>query len=142
MDGFRTPAGRLARTSYGDTAFLYDADYVAAGGVPLSLALPVEEEAFGDVETRAFFPSSGPPSQLFRPGAWRFDFIGCRKAAAICLTPIEIFSWGRRRCSTSCFLSGPGKVKGNGLSAQFAMQALGSISYQSLLQARAIQPRI
>ncbi len=81
MDGFRTPAGRLARTSYGDTAFLYDADYVAAGGVPLSLALPVEEEAFGDVETRAFFANLLPENAqlqriMERHGIARDDVVG------------------------------------------------------------------
>ncbi|MCH4267201.1 MAG: HipA domain-containing protein [Brevundimonas sp.] len=81
MDGFQTPAGRLARTSHGDTAFLYDADYVAAGGVPLSLALPVEEEAFGDVETRAFFANLLPENAqlqriMERHGIARDDVVG------------------------------------------------------------------
>lgn len=81
MDGFPTPAGRLARTSYGDTAFLYDADYVAAGGVPLSLALPLEEEAFGDVETRAFFANLLPENAqlqriMERHGIARNDVVG------------------------------------------------------------------
>ena len=60
MDGFATPAGRLARTAQGDTAFVYDSNYVAAGGPVLSLSLPIEEEAFGDVETRAFFANLLP----------------------------------------------------------------------------------
>nr|WP_313416378.1 HipA domain-containing protein [Brevundimonas diminuta] len=81
MDGFQTPAGRLARTSHGDTAFLYDADYVAAGGVPLSLALPLEEEAFGDVETRAFFANLLPENAqlqriMERHGIARDDVVG------------------------------------------------------------------
>lgn len=81
MDGFKTLAGRLARTSYGDTAFLYDADYVAAGGVPLSLALPLEEEAFGDVETRAFFANLLPENAqlqrvMERHGIARDDVVG------------------------------------------------------------------
>lgn len=81
MDGFQTPAGRLARTSYGDTAFLYDADYVAAGGSPLSLALPLEEEAFGDVETRAFFANLLPENAqlqriMERHGIARDDVVG------------------------------------------------------------------
>lgn len=81
MDGLQTPAGRLARTSHGDTAFLYDADYVAAGGVPLSLALPLEEEAFGDVETRAFFANLLPENAqlqrvMERHGIARDDVVG------------------------------------------------------------------
>lgn len=81
MDGFQTPAGRLARTSYGDTAFLYDDDYVAAGGSPLSLALPLEEEAFGDVETRAFFANLLPENAqlqriMERHGIARDDVVG------------------------------------------------------------------
>lgn len=84
MDGFATPAGRLARTAHGDTAFLYDADYVAAGGAPLSLSLPVEDEAFGDVETRAFFANLLPENAqlqriMEREGLARDDVVGLLK---------------------------------------------------------------
>jgi len=84
MDGFPTPAGRLARTAHGDTAFLYDADYVAAGGAPLSLSLPVEDEAFGDVETRAFFANLLPENTqlqriMEREALARDDVVGLLK---------------------------------------------------------------
>lgn len=84
MDGFPHPAGRLARTSYGDTAFLYDADYAAAGGPSLSLSLPVEAEAFGDVETRAFFANLLPENAqlqrvMEREGLARDDVVGLLK---------------------------------------------------------------
>lgn len=81
MDGFATPAGRLARTAQGDTAFVYDSNYVAAGGPVLSLSLPIEEEAFGDVETRAFFANLLPENAqlqrvMEREGLARDDVVG------------------------------------------------------------------
>lgn len=84
MDGFARPAGRLARTSHGDTAFLYDADYANAGGPSLSLSLPVETEAFGDVETRAFFANLLPENAqlqrvMEREGLARDDVVGLLK---------------------------------------------------------------
>lgn len=81
MDGHATPAGRLVRSDHGDTAFVYDAPYVDAGGPPLSLSLPLEEEAFGDVETRAFFANLLPENTqlqrvLEREGLARDDVVG------------------------------------------------------------------
>lgn len=84
MDGFSHPAGQLARTSHGDTAFLYHADYAAAGGPSLSLSLPVTTEAFGDVETRAFFSNLLPENAqlqrvMEREGLARDDVVGLLK---------------------------------------------------------------
>ncbi|WP_312084267.1 HipA N-terminal domain-containing protein [Brevundimonas sp.] len=84
MDGFARPTGRLARTSHGDTAFLYDADYANAGGPSLLLSLPVETEAFGDVETRAFFANLLPENAqlqrvMEREGLARDDVVGLLK---------------------------------------------------------------
>jgi len=84
MDGFPRPAGRLARTSHGDTAFLYNADYASAGGPSLSLSLPVDMEAFGDIETRAFFANLLPENAqlqrvMEREGLARDDVVGLLK---------------------------------------------------------------
>lgn len=81
MDGHAVPAGRLARSAHGDTAFIYDADYAASGGLPLSLSLPIEGEAFGDVETRAFFANLLPENAqlqrlMERESLTRDDFVG------------------------------------------------------------------
>jgi serine/threonine-protein kinase HipA len=84
MDGHATPAGRLVRSDHGDTAFFYDADYVAGGGPALSLSLPPEDEAFGDVETRAFFANLLPENAqlqriMEREGLARDDIVGLLK---------------------------------------------------------------
>ena len=81
MDGHPTPAGRLVRSDHGDTAFAYEADYVARGGVPLSMSLPFEDEAFGDIETRAFFANLLPENTqlqrvMEREGLTRDDVVG------------------------------------------------------------------
>lgn len=84
MDGFPTPAGRLARTSHGDTAFVYEPEYAAAGGAALSLSMPLADEAFGDVETRAFFANLLPENAqlqrvMEREGLARDDIVGLLK---------------------------------------------------------------
>jgi len=84
MDGHPTPAGRLVRSEQGDTAFFYDPDYAAADGVALSLSLPVAAEAFGDVETRAFFANLLPENAqlqriMEREGLARDDVVGLLK---------------------------------------------------------------
>ncbi|MBU1347521.1 MAG: HipA domain-containing protein [Alphaproteobacteria bacterium] len=81
MDGHAVPAGRLVRTDHGDTAFAYDAGYVARGGTALSLSMPFEDEAFGDVETRAFFANLLPENAqlqrvMEREGLARDDVVG------------------------------------------------------------------
>ena len=60
MDGFASPAGRLSRGGDGNTTFAYDEAYVALGGLPLSLSLPLGTDAFDDVRTRAFFANLLP----------------------------------------------------------------------------------
>ena len=84
MDGHAMPAGRLVRSDHGDTAFFYDAKYVADGGAALSLSLPPEDEAFGDVETRAFFANLLPENAqlqriMEREGLARDDIVGLLK---------------------------------------------------------------
>lgn len=84
MDGHVTPAGRLVRAEHGDTAFVYESGYVDAGGPPLSLSLPIEGEAFGDVETRAFFANLLPENAQLervreREGLARDDIVGLLK---------------------------------------------------------------
>lgn len=84
MDGFQMPAGRLARTAHGDTAFVYEPEYIAAGAAALSLSMPLEDEAFGDVETRAFFANLLPENAqlqriLEREGLARDDIVGLLK---------------------------------------------------------------
>lgn len=81
MDGFPTPAGRLARTANGDTAFVYEPEYVAAGSAALSLSMPIADEAFGDVETRAFFANLLPENAqlqriMEREGLARDNIVG------------------------------------------------------------------
>ena len=81
MDGVPVPAGRLVRSIHGDTAFVYEADYVARDGPPLSLSLPLDGEAYGDVETRAFFGNLLPENAqlqriMERHGLARDDIVG------------------------------------------------------------------
>lgn len=50
------PIGFLARDDRANLSFAYDDSWLArAGAYPLSLSLPLREEPFGDVVTRAFF---------------------------------------------------------------------------------------
>ena len=51
-DGEPRRIGCIQRDDHGSTEFRYDADY---DGPPLSLALPVRAEAYGDTRSRAFF---------------------------------------------------------------------------------------
>lgn len=60
MDGFNTPAGFLVRDEAEAVTFFYDPDYLDAGGLPLSMSLPLTDRDFGDVETRAFFDNLLP----------------------------------------------------------------------------------
>jgi serine/threonine-protein kinase HipA len=81
LDGHPRPAGQLVRTAHGDTAFFYDPDYMAAGGLPLSLSLPLDRESFGDVETRAYFDNLLPENAqlqrvMEREGLARDDIVG------------------------------------------------------------------
>ncbi|HEY2658996.1 MAG TPA: HipA domain-containing protein [Caulobacteraceae bacterium] len=81
MDGFDTPAGELVRTNTGEMAFLYAEDYSAAGGLPLSMSLPIDHEEFGDVESRAYFSNLLPENNqldaiMAREGLARDDVVG------------------------------------------------------------------
>lgn len=81
MAGVPVPAGRLVRLIHGDTAFVYEADYAARDGLPLSLSLPLDGEAYGDVETRAFFGNLLPENAqlqriMERHGLARDDIVG------------------------------------------------------------------
>ena len=56
LDGFAEPAGTLVRTEQGALAFAYTPAHVArADALPLSLSLPLTDEPYGDIVTRAFF---------------------------------------------------------------------------------------
>jgi serine/threonine-protein kinase HipA len=56
IDGYDAPIGKLARTSTGNVAFTYSAEHLSSlNALPLSLSLPLTDEPFGDVATRAFF---------------------------------------------------------------------------------------
>ena len=56
LDGFTEPVGALARSEHGALAFAYTSAHLArADAVPLSLSLPLTDEPYDDVITRAFF---------------------------------------------------------------------------------------
>ncbi|RRN64266.1 type II toxin-antitoxin system HipA family toxin [Caulobacter sp. 602-1] len=81
MDGFALPAGYLASDANHAISFAYDDRYVAAGGPPLSLSMPVEQVDFGDVATRAFFDNLLPENDqmqrvMDREGLARDDIVG------------------------------------------------------------------
>lgn len=56
LDGFAEPAGVLVRDDRGALAFAYTTTHLArADALPLSLSLPLTDEPYDDVVTRAFF---------------------------------------------------------------------------------------
>ncbi len=56
MDGFTEPIGNLVRDDRGALSFVYRAAHLAhPEAPPLSLSLPLTDEPYGDVITRAFF---------------------------------------------------------------------------------------
>ncbi len=56
LDGFAEPAGVLVRNANGALVFTYSvAHLVSTRAYPLSLSMPLAEEPYGDVVTRAFF---------------------------------------------------------------------------------------
>ena|GEM_PF-3984998 len=71
MDGQAGVAGHLLKGDDGETAFFYDAAYIARGGLPLSLSLPLETAEFGDPETRAYLanllPGETGGNGIFKP---------------------------------------------------------------------------
>ena len=100
MDGFKRPAGYLTRGAAADTAFVYDDDYAAAGGLALSLALPLDQGEFGGLATRAFFANLLPENTqlqriMEREGLDRGDVVGLLRhlgadcAGAISCLPLE-----------------------------------------------------
>jgi serine/threonine-protein kinase HipA len=100
MDGFPSVAGYLARAEDGETAFIYEDDYVEDRGLPLSLSLPLEQREFGDADTRAFFanllPENAQLEQLMkREGLERRDTVGLLRhlgadcAGAVSCLPID-----------------------------------------------------
>ena len=81
LDGHERVAGYLAKGDMGESAFFYDPDYVAAGGLPLSQSLPLEAMEFGDQATRAFFANLLPENEqlqrlMEREGLARDDVVG------------------------------------------------------------------
>lgn len=81
MDGFGLPAGYLASDATQAISFAYDDHYIALGGPPLSLSMPVAQVNFGDVATRAFFDNLLPENDqmqrvLDREGLARDDIVG------------------------------------------------------------------
>lgn len=56
LDGFAEPAGILVRNQQGALVFAYTQAHLArADALPLSLSLPLTDEPYGDIVTRAFF---------------------------------------------------------------------------------------
>lgn len=56
LDGFDAPIGKLTRLSSGGINFAYAPDYLRnPDALKLSLALPLTDEPYGDVQARAFF---------------------------------------------------------------------------------------
>lgn len=81
MDGQAGVAGHLLKGDDGETAFFYDRAYIAAGGLPLSVSLPLEIGEFGDPETRAYFANLLPENAqldrlIEREGLARNDVVG------------------------------------------------------------------
>lgn len=81
MDGYAYPAGLLAKADDGATSFVYAEEYIEAGGLPLSLSLPVRVDPYGDVATRAYFANLLPENNqlqriLDREGLQRNDVVG------------------------------------------------------------------
>jgi serine/threonine-protein kinase HipA len=56
LDGFAEPIGKLTRTISGNVTFNYTSEHLGlSNALPLSLSLPLQEPAFGDVLARTFF---------------------------------------------------------------------------------------
>lgn len=56
LDGYATPIGKLTRKESGDVMFAYVSEHLGLPNtMPLSLSLPLQEAAYGDVTTRSFF---------------------------------------------------------------------------------------
>ena len=106
MDGYAKPAGLLVRVEGGETAFFYEDDYVAAGGLPLSLSMPLDRREFGDVDTRAFFANLLPENSqlerlMQREGLGRDDVVGLlRHLGADCAGAVSCIPVGATAVKT------------------------------------------
>ena len=83
LDGFENPVGTLVKTNAGGLRFQYHLHHAnKADALPLSLSLPLNDEPYGDVLTRAFFDNllqerDGPlQSVMAREGIARDDVAG------------------------------------------------------------------
>ncbi len=83
LDGFREPAGVLFRDTNGALAFTYSPALLAStDAYPLSLSLPLTDEPYADVVTRAFFGNllqerdGALTSVMEREGLSRADIAG------------------------------------------------------------------
>lgn len=65
-------AGTLERLDGARLRFAYDHDWLEAGGMPLSLSLPVREEPYSDPECRPFFAGLLPEGEFLRAIARAF----------------------------------------------------------------------
>jgi serine/threonine-protein kinase HipA len=69
LDGHPLPVGKLVSFERGDIGYRYNAEYLGRGARPISMSLPLQEAAFGDLGTRAFFANLLPENdqvQRFR----------------------------------------------------------------------------
>lgn len=56
LDGFEHPVGNLARDERGNLSFTYSDTHIKRDGtIPISLSLPLTDEPYGDILSRAFF---------------------------------------------------------------------------------------
>ncbi|AJD43634.1 MULTISPECIES: HipA domain-containing protein [Rhizobium] len=83
LDGFDNPIGNLVRDEAGALAFAYSSTYLETpDAIPLSLSLPLEEEAYEDNDARPFFDNllqerDGPLQKVLdREGLARSDVAG------------------------------------------------------------------
>jgi len=82
LEQFDEPVGLLSSTSEGGTSYSYTEQYLGRPDkVPVSLALPLRPEQFGDPETRAFFDNLLPENDqlkqvMEREGLARTDVVG------------------------------------------------------------------
>ena len=61
LEPFDVPVGTIALDSEGGLSFEYSNQYLSTGiAIPISLALPIANTKFGDVETRSFFGNLTP----------------------------------------------------------------------------------
>jgi serine/threonine-protein kinase HipA len=111
LDGFAAPVGKLMRKNSGNVAFSYTSEHLGLPDpLPLSLSLPLQEAAYGDVATRSFFSNllqerNQPLNEVKeRHGIEATDIIGLLfHLGADCVGAVSILPEG----------SAPTKVPGN-----------------------------